>query len=210
MTGGPAAHPATEKHQRLVRSRVGPRRRFRSGLLVLALLAVFAGCRQEPVEPALPVDEDAPITTDRERYTSEDFGNYVTYTIEVSYTNTTDESIYLLPCSGTPPPPARQLERFDGGQWQFNYRPFCRTGPGPVPATEVEPNEGFTADLILDIYTTRTPENYGYPLLGTDIMTGVNRFVFDIVASVDENGVANGDLLPLEQRVSNAFELRAP
>jgi hypothetical protein len=186
------------------------RRRYSLFTTLVVLVFTLGACRQEAVVPALPVDADAPITTDRERYTPEDFGNYVTYTIEVSYTNTTDESVYLVPCSGTPPPPARQLERFDGGQWQFNYRPFCRTGPGPVPATEVEPNEGFTADLILDIYTTRTPENYGYPLLGTDIMTGVNRFVFDIVASVDENGVANGDLLPLEQRVSNAFELRVP
>ncbi len=187
---------------------MGRRRQFLFGMLVLVFL--LGACRQEPVELSLPVDDDASITTDRERYTPEDFGDYVRYPIKVSYTNTTGESVYLVPCSGTPPPPAHHLERFDAGQWRFNYRPFCRTGPGPVPATEVAPNEGFTADVTLDVYTSRTPENYGHPLLGTDIMAGVNRLVFDIVASVDKEGIANDDPLPLEQRVSNAFELRAP
>lgn len=185
------------------------RRSLLSIISVLLVLSLSA-CRQAAVAPQLPADDDAPITTDRERYTPEDFGNYVIYTIEISYTNTTGKSVYLVPCSDTPPPPAYQLERFDGGKWHFNYLPTCRTGPIDVPATEVEPGEGFTSTLTLRVYTVRTPEDYGDPLLGTDIMAGVNRFAFFIVASVNDEGGSNGNLLPLEERVSNAFELRAP
>lgn len=156
------------------------------------------------------VGDGPPIETDRQSYTPEAFDDHLRYTIEVSYTNTTGASVYLVPCSVTPPPPLFRLEHFDAGRWRSNYHPVCRTGPGPIPATEVKPNEGFTTDVTLDVYTFRTPENYGYPLLGTDIMAGVNRLVFDIVASVDEQGVANDDPLPLEQRVSNTFFLEAP
>lgn len=184
-------------------------RRLMSTMLVLSAF-VLGACRQEAVVPALPVNDDAPITTDALRYTPEDLGDYVRYTVEVSYTNTSEKSVYLVPCSDTPPPPAYQLERFDGGEWRFNYLPTCRTGPTPIPATEVKSGEGFTTDLTLEVYTARTPENYGDPLLGTDIMAGVNRFALYIAASVDDEGYAVDDLLPLEQRVSNAFELRAP
>lgn len=188
---------------------MGRQFRVRTSVLVVLVLALGA-CRQEAVAPQLPEDNDAPITTDRERYTPEYIDDYVTYTVEVSYTNTTDKSVYLVTCGGTPPSPVYQLERFDGDRWRFNYFPICRTGPFLVPATEVKPGEGFTTDLTIVVYTTRTPENYGVPLLGTDIMVGVNRLVFHIVASVDEDGVANDDLLPLHQRVSNAFELKVP
>lgn len=64
--------------------------------------------------------------------------------------------------------------------------------------------------MILDVYTSRTPENYGYPFLGTDIEPGVNRIVLELVSNVDDEGIATDGLLPLEQRVSNAFVLEAP
>lgn len=181
------------------------RRHILSTVLVLFVFALGA-CRQEPVEPALPVDDDAPITTDRERYTPEDFGDYVRYTVRVTYTNTTGASVYLDPCSVTPPPPHYRVEHFDGDSWGYGYTDFCNSGPGVPPAAEVEAGESFTDTLTLDAY--RIPDRY--PQLGTDFVPGVSRFVFSIVASVDENGVANDDFLPLEQRVSNAFELRAP
>lgn len=183
---------------------MGRRRQFLFGMLVLAFL--LGACRQEPVELALPVDDDTSITTDRERYTPEDFGDYVRYTIEVTYTNTTGASVYLAPCSSTPPPPHYWLEHFDGDSWGYGYTGFCNSGPGTPPATEVEAGETFTDTLTLDAYRIANR----YPQLGTDFVTGVSRFVFDVVASVDDEGIANYDPLPLEQRVSNAFELRAP
>ena len=128
------------------------------------------------------------------------------YTVEVSYTNTTGASVYLAPCSFTPPPPNFKLEHFDGDSWEYGYTGFRNSGPGVPPAAEVEAGETFTDTLTLDAY--RIPNRY--PQLGTDFVTGVSRFVFDIVTSVDDQGVASGDLLPLAQRVSNAFELEAP
>ena len=186
------------------------RRRCSPSTTSVLTVLMLRACRQEPVAPKLPVDDDAPVTTDRARYAPEVFDNYVRYTINVGYTNTTAARVYLAPCSTTPPPPDYQLERFNEGRWQFNYRPTCQTGPGPIPATEVRPGEGSTVTLTVDVYTSRTPENHGYPLHGTDIMLGVNRVVLALAGNVDDEGFATGDLLPLEQRVSNAFELSAP
>ncbi len=182
------------------------------GLVVAAIMALGA-CRQEKTVQ-LPQDNDAPVTTDKTSYTPEhlnDHGEYVSYTISVSYKNTTAKSVYLAPCGVTPPPPDYQLEHYDAGKWTFNIRPTCRTGPGRNPiAAEIKPGEGFSGDLVIDAYTSRTPENYGYPLIGTDIEVGVNRVVLDLFASVDDEGVAVGELLPPLQRVSNAFVLETP
>ncbi len=178
--------------------------RFRIGALVSILLVLLLGaCRQEPVVPALPPDDDAPITTDRERYTPEDFGDYVRYTVKTSYTNPTQASVYLAPCGYEPP--SDYLERFDGETWRAST--FNHPCPAvPAPAVEVVPGGTFDATLTLD--ASRSPN--AEPGFGTDLVPGVHRFVFAVVSGVDEEGFANDNLLPLEQRVSNAFELRAP
>ena len=181
------------------------------GLVVAAIMALGA-CRQgETVQ--LPQDNNVLVTTDKTSYTPEhlnDHGEYVSYTIKMSYTNSTATSVYLVPCSSVPPPPDYQLERYDADKWVFDYAPICRTGPSNPPATEIKPGQGFSSNLTLDAYTSRTPENYGYPLLGTDIEVGVNRIALALVVAVNDQGVAVGELLPLEQRVSNAFVLETP
>lgn len=154
-------------------------------------------------ETPLPVDDDAPIATDRERYTPEDFGDYVTYTVRASYTNTTGESVYLAPCGYEPP--LYGLERFDGDAWRTSgYGIACPAVP--APAVEVAP--GGTFDTTIEIAASRAPN--AFPQFGTDLVPGVHRFVFAVVTGVDDEGFPNDDLLPLEQRVSNALELSAP
>jgi hypothetical protein len=166
-------------------------RRHSPFMMSVLLVFTLSACRQEAVAPALPVDTDAPITTDHERYTPEAFGDRVTYTIEVSYTNTTDESVYLTPCGYEPP--SYYLERFNGETWQrsnFGY-------PCPAvlaPSVEVKTGENLTATLQLDAY--RSPD--AFPQFGTDLVPGVHRLVFAITASVDNEGFANDDPLPLE------------
>ncbi len=152
----------------------------------------------------LPEDDDAPIATDKERYTPEDFGDYVRYTIKATYTNPTEKSVYLAPCGFEPPD--YRLQRFTDNAWQASdYATVC-AGVGGVPATEIQPDESFTVTLTLDAFRSANV----FPQLGIDLVPGVHRFNFSIVASVDDAGVADNDLLPLEQRVSNAFELEAP
>ncbi len=181
---------------------MGWRKYLLSTILVL-LVFLLEACRPEPVVPQLPVDEDAPITTDRERYTPDDFGDYVRYTVTATYSNTTDESVYLIPCGFEPP--VYSLERFDGNTWRKSgYSLAC---PAVLaPSVEVASGTSLSATLQLDAF--RLPNSY--PQLGSDLMPGVHRLVFAITASVDDEGFANDELLPLEQRVSNAFELQAP
>lgn len=54
-------------------------RRRRCFLSAISVLTVFmlGACRQEPDALKLPVDDDAPVMTDRVRYAPEVFDNYV-------------------------------------------------------------------------------------------------------------------------------------
>lgn len=168
------------------------------------LVVGLGACRQVPVDPVLPVDEDAPIRTDRERYTPEDFGDYVRYTLEATYTNATDENVHLIPCGFEPP--LYGLERFDGERWvATSYAQVCPAVPAPTVA--VAPGERFSTTL--DLSGFRLPN--AFPQFGTDLVPGVHRVVFIISTQPNEEGGFELDeLLLLEQRVSNAFELRAP
>lgn len=161
-----------------------------------------------PDTTELPEDEDAPIVTDAVRYTPQVSADAVTYTVEATYTNNTNATVYLSPCGYEPP--VFGLERLEGGSW--NHRTviggLC-PGVGGVPDTELKPGESFTTtlDISASIPSPATP------LFGVDLLPGVHRLRF-VVANTESNGdadVVEGDeLLPLEQRVSNAFELRAP
>lgn len=98
------------------------RRRHSPFIMSVLLVFTLGACRQEAVKPQLPVDTDAPITTDHERYTPEAFGDRVSYTVAPTYTNTTEASVYLVPCGFEMP--VYKLERFDGESWQrssFGY-----------------------------------------------------------------------------------------
>lgn len=79
-------------------------KRGRIGLAV-AVMTVLGACRQGGTEVQLPVDDSAPVATDQKRYVPEvssDHGDYVRYTINVSYTNANATSVYLVPCSKVP------------------------------------------------------------------------------------------------------------
>jgi hypothetical protein len=182
---------------------MGRHRQILSVLIVL-LTVTLGACRQETVVPALPIDDDAPIRTDNERYTPEDFGDYVRYTLETTYTNTTGRGVYLIPCGFDPP--LYGLERFDGETWRASgYSLACPAVPAPT--VEVSPGESFSATLDLSAF--RSPN--AFPQLGTYLVPGVHRLVFLISSEPSEEGLRDqDDLLPLEQRVSNAFELEAP
>jgi len=156
----------------------------------------------------LPEDNDAPITTDAVRYSAEAFGDdSVLYTVKATYTNTTHASVYLAPCGYEPS--VYGLERFEGGDWRRTaLGPPC-PAVGGVPDTEVKPGESSTATLT--IYGSRLPDTF--PEFGIDLLPGVHRLVFVITSTRregDADVVGEDDLLPLEQRVSNAFELKAP
>lgn len=178
---------------------------IRFPLLAALTLVIFTSACRQGAEPKLPADDDAPITTDALRYTPEDLGDYLRYTLEASYTNSTDASVYLSPCGFEPP--VYGLERFEDGSWQPTAGgPPCPS-VGGVPDTEVAPGQSFSTTLTL--YAFRLPN--AYPQLGTDLAPGVHRLTFVVTSTeTGDELIGEHDLLPLEGRVSNAFELRAP
>ena len=84
------------------------------------------------------MDTDAPITTDHEHYLPGVFGDQVSYTITATYINTTEESVYLVPCGFELAVYA--LERFDGESWQRSSFGHPCTAV-LAPSVEVEPEE---------------------------------------------------------------------
>lgn len=85
---------------------------------------------------------------------------------------------------------------------------FC-DAVGGVPDTELEPGESFTATLDISASIPSPAEQQ----FGIDLLPGVHRLSF-VVTNTESTGdadvIAEDELLPLEQRVSNAFELEVP
>lgn len=160
-----------------------------------------------PDATELPKDEDAPIKTDAERYAPTVGDQIAGYTVRTTYTNTSGESVYLVPCGFEPP--LFTLERLEAGIWHTVFGGGPCPAVGGVPDTEVKPGESFSATLDLSA-SVPAPST---PLFGVELIPGVHRLRFVIIKSPRQgNGDEPGldDLLPEEQRVSNAFWHEAP
>lgn len=178
--------------------------RFRWVFAALLLLVILSACRQPPPALERPVAAATPFTTDREHYTPRVRGGVLVYTLQVSYTNRTGSSVYLLPCGFDAP--AYDVGRLEEGQWADGF--YGLACPAVfAPALEVPPGGRFATTLTLQA----SSDPSGPFRFGTGLATGVYRFAFQARTRVTKGGAADlGALLPLEARVSNAFELRAP
>lgn len=173
--------------------RMGRRKRFLFGMLVLLLPMMLGGCRHEQVASALPVDDNAPIKTDRASYTLRVEGPYAFFKPTATYVNRTNVQVYIEVC-GTDQP-FFGLEKLVGGRWE---------------SVELAVGYGCTSELIHHEVPPggRFVQSFGSVFLdATDSLEGMYRMVWiGVKATPDQYDVP----LPKPQRVSNAFELKVP
>ncbi len=161
----------------------------------MALAIVTLGC-----SATSQTRGDAAIRTDQLIYHAEivnDSRPAVQLTIETEYTNTTDNTVYLIGCHQ---PSAPQLQKYKDGEWVTVYSPVeneCLS-----PPWEISPGETYR-----DTYQV-----YGYlpgynaaPTFDATI-PGRYRLVRDIYQELSDP-VNEAELLPLSERISNEFKI---
>jgi len=151
--------------------------------------------------PYLPPNPDAPIRTDGERYTFQPRAGYAAVTVEATYTNRTDRSVYIATC-GENGEPVHGLERFQNGRWEQVYGSSSCAAAEPAVSTRLEPGRSLATTFQIRSYED-LPTTSG--LLNAEVLPGIFRFNYYSVARTPDQ--AAEDQLPEELRVSNAFEL---
>jgi hypothetical protein len=151
-----------------------------------------------PVRPA-----KAPaIRTASRRYLLNDSAGIVRLTIPFTYRNETGRTVYLPTCRGVQPP---RLEKLVGDRWIVAYAPivsFCQGVPFAI-----EPGASF--DYTMRIVAGMPGTTFVPRFIVSDV-PGTYRVLWEVFAGVEGNPrepVPVKDLLPMEHRVSNPFEL---
>jgi len=147
------------------------------------------------------------ITTDRDSYQAHSgeivVANetiwYVEFTIQMTYTNRSNQPVYMAWCHG---PPLPHLERLVDGRWETVYRPaqpLC----GNVDSL-IKPNGEYDYEFRVRGYD---PESSVRPAWLSDTVAGTyrvhwwNTLFTKLGSQVDQ--------VPLSQRVSTTFELNS-
>jgi hypothetical protein len=167
---------------------------MRTTIAVFVLLSL-AGCT-DTVGP--PPDGDVPIRTDRTLYiASTSLGGGWRTQIIWTFTNPTDQLVSVANCLGST---FLKLQKWVGGEWIDAWSPIiplCLSPPIQVAAGAIHTD-------TLDFFAAFPGTNAG-PQLEVNDINGAYRLVWSPVLNYNDG---SGDPLPLEQRVSNAFEMR--
>jgi hypothetical protein len=178
---------------------------------VLAIAGLVIGCgplsgpvTAPPDHGNAPLPVEAPLQTDRLVYQLQrDSGGHVRVEIPFTYHNTTGETVYLVNCRGAVPP---SLEKWQAGQWVVAWTPvllMCLSHPIVIESDVVYSD-------TLRVSAARQGSNE-YPQFEVPDLEGTYRLVWPMpVHEYDFDNPPSGRPLPLESRISNNFELRAP
>ena len=142
------------------------------------------------------------IRTDRARYVLADSGGIARLTIPLSYRNDTDRPVYLPTCRGVQPP---RLEKKVGDRWIVAYAPIVSFCMG-VPLS-IRPGDSFNYTMRI---VAGMPGTTYAPRFIVSEVPGTYRVLWEVFAGVQGDArqpVPVKDLLPLEQRISNEFQL---
>jgi hypothetical protein len=178
--------------------------RFPSAALFLAA-CVGAGTAPGGKDENSRLNQAPLIQTERTSYTVERgesrdpdgtlYGRYIRVAIRLRYTNSTDRPIYLPTCNGINPP---LMEKKQGGGWVIAYAPIVPACLGPPEV--IQPGKTFEYEYQVEGYA---PGGRVMPQFNTEV-PGTYRLVWDAYASRNSNPE---HMLPLEERISNEFEL---
>jgi hypothetical protein len=173
--------------------------RLMIGLAAAGLLV--AGC-ESPSEVPDP-DGEPLMRTEASVYRLAERGVLLEVDIPFVYENRTGGAVYLVNCNGFVPP---YLERKVDGKWRLEWGPGengCLSPPVIIAA-------GQSYADTLGVHAPVFGSNAQPQFRGPDI-DGIYRLRWDrALSSFDPNRQPFGRELPLELRVSNTFELKAP
>jgi hypothetical protein len=191
--------------------------KYRVTTVTLALPLVFGCAQAAPMNTSSPSPATVPtpsraisparpgapaIKTDRRRYLLNDSAGIARLTIPFTYRNDTGQPVYLPTCRGVQPP---RLEKLVGDRWIVAYAPIVSFCQG-VPLT-VRPGDSFNYTMQI---LAGMPGTTYVPRFIVSEVPGTYRVLWEVFAAVDGDArkpVPVKDLLPLELRVSNPFEL---
>ncbi len=175
-------------------------------VLALAVAGAPAACARAAARelPASALPTARPIETDRREYEPRLTESFVEFDIALRYTNRTGTPVYIPTCHGTVPP---AMERLGDGGWARFYAPIwpaCRGIPVVVAA-------GSTYTYVYRVRAGR-PGTRFYPAFDLTQLPGTFRLAWRLYEARTTAGprVERGELLPLEERVSNEFRIARP
>lgn len=153
-----------------------------------------------------PADGDRPIRTDAAEYELRYQPGMYTLHMRAEYTNRTGKTVYLHRQCGYSDRPHRHLVRADTDSAPIWLGAgFCITQPlrAPIP---VAPGETYADEF--QMWSTESPN--AQPPITMAQRTGTFRLVYHVQRTDRVEGWEGVDLLPLEQRVSNVFQVKPP
>jgi hypothetical protein len=169
-------------------------------LLAPAVLLVL-GCAPGS-EHLLGLQQSPPITTDRATYELAASSIGWETTIGFTFTNPRADAVYLVNCRRIY---AIVLEKEVEGRWVpgwGNITPQCLS-----PAIEVQPGATWTDQVHV---FAGLPGSNNRPQFAFEHPQGTYRLVLEPLVSFDPDRYPFGPSLPLEQRISNSFDIIAP
>jgi hypothetical protein len=188
-----------------MRLALAPRQLRRVGALCLVAMACTAS-REEPAEET-PVGNAAPsptstlITTDRQSYRPRRTPEALELDIVTTFTNRTSDTVRLHPC-GSSSQPAFSLEKWVGGGWQPAWGQACPAILMLDPP-KVAPGESRTDTAKVRAMLASN----AMPRFEVDPIAGSYRVVYAQAYRSWRPNEGPGELLPLELRVSNTFQI---
>ncbi len=169
------------------------------GIAIAALWILAAPACSEPL--GLEREGAAPIQTDALRYVLEQTPSELATVIVYTFRNPTARTAYVGTCTGRWSP---ELQKEIDGEWvhAWSTAEFACLGPPIV----IPPRASYTDVVwVSDCYPR---ENCG-PKFAVEEVEGVYRLVWPVLGSYSED-LGSGELLPLDQRISNRFLIVDP
>jgi hypothetical protein len=153
---------------------------------------------ERTADPAM----SALFRTDSVAYTLRARDNGYAAVIGVKFTNRTSDTTYFTNCNGAV---GVSLEKLTDGNWRNAWSPVMPACLSPPIA--VAP--GATRMMPIELFAG-FPGGTAYPQFAVAEITGIYRAVWNSAVTRYQNQLPFGEPLPLAQRISNRFTLRAP
>ena len=178
----------------------------RLGVTCLFAVAACTGAREDETgsqpsgDTAPPSVESAMITTDRQAYRVRRTADAIEVDIVTTFTNHTNDTVRLHPCGQSQP--SFILEKWVDGAWRPAYNQVCPAMLNLDPPS-VMPHAARTdtARVRAMLAANAAPRFEMEPIAGT------YRVVYAQAYRSWRPNEGPGELLPVEQRVSNSFRL---
>ena len=162
------------------------------------LLGILAACSSSTAPESR--DEGPLLQTRQLEYVLAGDGRGWATEIDYEYTNSSDETVYLVNCNGSF---ALVLERLDGDEWKIAWAPVllaCLSAP-----ITIRPGEVFQDTLRV---WGSPPGTNTAPQFALQDPDGVYRIVWVDALSSFQDRLPFGERIPLSRRVSNRFILK--